>query len=105
MLVVSLIGEINSHVLPALEACRQEILSKEDVRCVVLYFQDVDSLSPDAISLLAQMQREIRSKPADLRLCSLKQSLREKLVRMGVIRGLEISEDLKAALTSFGKVA
>lgn len=105
MLVVTMQGELNSFVLPALEACRQEILSKKEVRCVVLYFQEVDAIASDAIPLLAQMQREIRAKPADLRLASLSETLRERLVRMGVIRGLEVAEDLKTALLSFGRAA
>ncbi|WP_415062137.1 STAS domain-containing protein [Bdellovibrio sp.] len=105
MLVVSLVGQITAQVLPALEACRQELLSKREVRCVVLYFQDVESISMDAIPLIAQMQREIRLKPADLRLCALPLGLREKLVRMGVVRGLEVAEDLKSALLSFNRAA
>lgn len=105
MLVVSLAGQITAQVLPALEACRQELLSKQEVSCVVLYFQDVDSISMDAIPLIAQMQREIRLKPASLRLCALPVGLREKLVRMGVVRGLEVAEDLKSALLSFSRDA
>ncbi|WII71510.1 STAS domain-containing protein [Bdellovibrio sp. 22V] len=105
MLVISLIGEITPQVIPSLEACRQELLAKSEVSRVVLYFQDVETISMDAIPILAQIQREIRSKPADLRLCSLKESLREKLVRMGVVRGLEVADDLKTALLSFGRAA
>ncbi|WP_413944398.1 STAS domain-containing protein [Bdellovibrio sp. HCB-162] len=104
MLVVSLTGEITSQVLPSLEACRQELLGKHEVSRVVLYFQDIEAISMDAIPLIAQIQREIRSKPADLRLC-LKENLREKLVRMGVVRGLEVADDLKTALLSFSRAA
>ncbi|GEM_PF-1554509 len=105
MLVVSLCGEITSHVLPALEACRQELSSKQEVSHVVIHFQDVASISLDAIPLLAQIQREIRAKPANLRLCSLPENLRQKLVRMGVVRGLEVADDLKTALLSFTRAA
>ncbi len=106
MLVVSLQGDMTSYILPALEALRQEILSKKEVQCVVLYFEQVDAISSDAVPLLAQMQREIRIKPAELRLCALKVPLRERLIRMGVVRGLEVTEDLRSALNSFyGKVA
>lgn len=100
MLVVSLTGELSNNALSTLESCRKEILSKEDATFVVLYFQEVENISSDVISLLAQMQRDIRQKPAELRLC-LKESLREKLVRMGVVRGLEVAEDLRSALLSF----
>lgn len=105
MLVVSFSGEISTPVLAALEACRQELLSKSEVRCVVLYFQDVGSISTDAIPWLAQVQRDIRLKPAEVRLCALPGALRERLVRMGVVRGLEVADDLKSALLSFSRAA
>ncbi|WP_413560909.1 STAS domain-containing protein [Bdellovibrio sp. HCB209] len=106
MLVVSFTGEeMGSVVVPALEACRQEILSKEEVRQVVFYFQNIDRISSEALASFAQLQRDIRAKPADLRLCSLKGALREKLVRMGMVRSLEVTEDLKSALLSFPRAA
>ncbi len=105
MLVITLSGEMNTSVLPALEACRQELLANREVNCVVLYFQDVRSIGVDAISWLAQVQRDIRLKPAEIRLCALEDGLRERLIRMGVIRGLEVSEDLKSALLSFSRAA
>lgn len=92
-------------VVPALEACRQEILSKEEVRQVVFYFQNIDRISTEALASFAQLQRDIRAKPADLRLCSMKSPLREKLLRMGIVRGLEVADDLKAALLSFPRAA
>lgn len=105
MLVVSFSGEINTPVLSALEACRQELLAKSEVRCVVLYFQDVRSISTDAIPWLAQVQRDIRLKQAEVRLCALPGTLRERLVRMGVVRGVEVADDLKSALLSFSRAA
>ena len=105
MLVVSLNGEITNEVLPALEACRSEIQALEEVEGVVLYFCDVPAISDGGVQLLAQIQREIRARPADLRLVSLRESLRTKFERMGLIRALELVEDLKTALLSFRKVA
>ncbi|MEK2690779.1 STAS domain-containing protein [Bdellovibrio sp. GT3] len=106
MLVVSFTGEeMTPGVVPALEACRQEILSKEEVRQVVFYFQNIDRISTEALASFAQLQRDIRAKPADLRLCSMKSPLREKLLRMGIVRGLEVADDLKAALLSFPRAA
>ena len=105
MLVVNFQGDMTSVVLPGLEACRSEILSKKEIRCVVLYFGEVGQISSDAIPLVAQIQREIRAKPADLRLVGLKENIRDRLVKMGVIRGMEISEDLRTALMSFARAA
>ena len=105
MLVVSFTGELTPAVAPGLEACRQEILAKPEVKCVVFYCEEVGAVHPEAIPALAQMQREIRSRGIELRVCSLKQALREKLVRMGVVRGMEVAEDLRSALISFGKIA
>ena len=106
MLVVSFTGELSPGVVPGLEACRLEVLAKkDDVKCIVLYFQGVSSVSPDAITVLAQMQREFRSSGMDLRLCALKEALRDKLIRMGIVRGMECTEDLKTALLSVGRQA
>ncbi|WP_246845889.1 STAS domain-containing protein [Bdellovibrio sp. ZAP7] len=106
MLVVSFSGEeMSPVVVPALEAVRAEILAKEEVVQVVFYFQNIDRISNEALASFAQLQRDVRAKPADLRLCSLKESLREKLLRMGVVRGLEVAEDLKSALLSFPRAA
>jgi anti-anti-sigma factor len=105
MLVVSFQGDMTSAILPGLEACRSEILSKKEIRCVVLYFGDVPLISSDAIPLISQIQREVRAKPADLRLVGLKENIREKLVKMGVVRGMEIADDLRTALMSFARAA
>ena len=105
MLVVTFQGDMTSSILPGLEACRSEILSKKEIRCVVLYFGDVGLISSDAIPLVAQIQREVRAKPAELRLVGLKENIRERLVKMGVVRGMEIADDLRAALTSFPRAA
>jgi anti-anti-sigma factor len=105
MLVVSFQGDMTTVVLPGLEACRTEILSKKEIRCVVLYFGEVGLISSDAIPVLAQIQRDVRARPADLRLVGLKESIRERLVKMGVVRGMEISEDLRSALMSFARTA
>lgn len=105
MLVVRFQGDMTAVVLPGLEACRSEILSKKEIRCVVLYFGEVQQISSDAIPLIAQIQREVRAKPADLRLVGLRESIRDRLVKMGVVRGMEVAEDLKAALLSFPRAA
>ncbi len=99
-LVVTLDGDLHSDVMPALEALKVEILGKKEIRQVVLYFKEVTIISTDAISILALMQREIRAMPAELRLCSLEDKIKERLVRMGVVRGLELTDDLRSALLS-----
>lgn len=105
LLVVSFAGDLTGLVLPSLEVCRQEITAKRHITCVVLYFQQVTVISTEVVSYLAQLQREIRLKKKDLRLCGLKTNLRERLIKMGVVRGLEVVEDLKSALLSFDRAA
>ncbi|UOF02499.1 STAS domain-containing protein [Bdellovibrio reynosensis] len=105
MIVVSLSGEMNGFVLPALEACRHELFSKEDVRQVILFFQGVPEISSDAVPWIAQIQRDIRLRKAEVRLVALNSSCKERFIKMGVVRGTEVTEDLKSALMSFVKVA
>jgi len=105
MLVVTFTGELSSSCLDQLESCRKEILSKKGIKNVVLYFQQVPTVSTDVIPFLTLLQRNIRAKPSEIRLCGLKPVIREKLLKTGVIRGLEIAEDLKSALMSFPKAA
>jgi anti-anti-sigma factor len=106
LLVVTLQGELSGRSAEILESCRKEILErKEAINRVVLSFQEVEHISLDVIPVFAQLQREIRSMPADLRLCALKSGVREKLIRMGVVRGREVADDLKAALLSLPKAA
>lgn len=103
MLVVSFTGDLTSQVLPSLEACRDDV-RKSKATQIVLFFQQVESLSSEAISFFTQLQRDIRMKPAELRVCGLRPNIRERLVKMGIIRGLELAEDLKSALLSFDRL-
>ncbi len=105
MLVVSLTGEITSEVMAAFETCRQQIQDQQDLRTLILYFQNVSTICPEGVQVLAQIQREARARPAEIRLVSLSENLRARLVKMGVVRSLELSEDLRAALMSFVRAA
>jgi len=105
MMVVTFSGDLTSASLDDLESCRKEILGKKEIKNVVLYFQDVAQLSTDVIPYLTLLQRNIRSMPSEIRLCGLKPGIREKLLKTGVIRGLEVSDDLRTALLSFPKAA
>ena len=104
MLVVSFTGDLNSQVLASLEVCREEVMRKSKATNVVLFFQQVESMSTEVVSWLAQMQREIRMKPAELRICGLRTNMKERLVKMGIIRGMELADDLKTALLSFERL-
>lgn len=104
-LVVSLSGEMSPFILPSLEACRQEMLLKDDFRQVVFLFQGVPEISSAAIPWIAQIQREVRLRKAELRLVNLQGGIRDRLIKMGVVRGMEVSEDLKSALLSFARAA
>lgn len=105
MLVVSLNGEITSQVMPAFETCRQQIQDVPELRTLIIFFQNVSAICPEGVQILAQIQREARARPAEIRLVSLSESLRGRLVKMGVVRSLELSEDLRSALMSFVRAA
>lgn len=103
MLVVIFTGNLGSDSMPSLDVLRAEILRKEQVTQVVLFFQRVEIMSADVISSLTQLQRDIRQKPSELRICALSPSLKERLLKMGIVRGLELQDDLRTALLSFAR--
>ena len=100
LLLLSLRGDLTPGILPGLEACRAEILSKTGFTRAVFYLADVTQIHSDAIPLITQIFRDVRTRAANLQLVGLKPNMRDRFVKMGVVRESEVSADLKAALTA-----
>lgn len=96
-LVVSFVGRIDKDSLEKLEKAEAEMNSQENLKYVILYFREVPNVSLEAISALTGIQRRIREK-YQLRVCSLKPDLKQRLIRMGVVRGLELTDNLQTTL-------
>ena len=97
VIIVTLVGELNGDCLAKLEACQSEVLSNEAAKFYILYLRDVPNIAGDAISFFTQFQKNIRSK-GQLRISSVAPVLREKLTKMGILRHLEIVDNLQLAL-------
>lgn len=90
--------ESESHAL--LQQCKIDIESKicKSVHAVVLNFSGVTGIANDLIPFWAQLQSMIRSNGVELRLCGIESSLKEKLIKMGILRSTETSNTLKDAV-------
>jgi len=107
-LVVTMVGRLNFLAVQTLLSCKAEInrLSQNEcIKFVVFYCRDVDVITGDAISVLTQMQVEIRARGCGLNICSLKPEVKEKLVNMGVVRRHELTDNMRDALLAFVPVA
>lgn len=108
ILVVTMVGRLNFLAVQALLSCKAEInkLSHhDDIKFVVFYCRDVEVITGDAISVLTQIQAEIRSRGCSLNICSLKPDVKEKLTNMGVVRRNELSDNMRDALMAFVPVS
>jgi anti-anti-sigma regulatory factor len=101
-LVVSFVGRIDKDCLDKLEKAEAEMNSQENLKYIILYFREVPNVSLEAISALTGMQRRIREK-YQLRICSLRPDLKQRLIRMGVVRGLELTDNLQSTLSDLKK--
>ena len=100
VLIVTFVGDIDHSTMEIMTKCRNEVKATQGLKFVVLNFRDVDNINGDVISVITQMQLDIRSKQCDLRISSLKPNIKEKLLKMGVIRATELSNNLREALLS-----
>lgn len=100
LLIVTFIGDMDRSAVESLLSCRRDIAAAEDIRFVIFNFRDVSSVSGEAITSFTQMQVEIRTRGCELRISSMSPALREQLLRMGVIRSSELSNNLREALLS-----
>ncbi len=97
VIVVTFVGELKSNCLGKLEACQSEVLGNESAKYFILYLRDVPNITADVNLFFTQFQKNIRSK-GSLRLCSVTPVLREKLTKLGIIRNLEVVNNLRLAL-------
>lgn len=97
-LVVSLSGDATPESQEVLKQCAEEIKRIRDVAFVVINMSGVSSMSREAVQFFAQIQKEARSKPAQLRICNLASEVKDRLIKLGVVRSLEIADSLDIAL-------
>jgi anti-anti-sigma regulatory factor len=101
ILIVTFVGPMEFSAVDTLTKCKAEIAKFQDIKFILLYFRDVETVSGDAVGVFAQMQAEIRGRYCELNICSLRPKIREKLLNMGVIRTGELSNNMREALLAF----
>src|SRR5262245_23814090 len=78
-LVLSLLGSITKSTLGVFERAQME-LKKSEAQNVVLNFHDISRLDISGIPALVRLQKSIRERPSDLRICFLKPDFKRLLV-------------------------
>ncbi|MGE0526955.1 MAG: STAS domain-containing protein [Bdellovibrionales bacterium] len=104
VVIANLTGELQARAAPAVETFKDEILGRDAARVVILNFSEVTAINGDVIPCVAQLLKSVRSKPAELRLCSLSPEVKDKLNRYGLLRSIEVAEDIKRAIHSIRPV-
>lgn len=103
-MVISFVGSWDKECLDKLETCATEVGSHQNIKFVILYFREVPNISLDTIAFLTSFQKRLREK-YHLRVCSLKPELKQKLIKMGVVRGLELTDNLQTTLLDLKKMS
>lgn len=97
-LVASLVGLLNDQHAELMQPLLTEVHDNTSALIFIFNFRDLGEIDGDAVSMLAQIQKDIRSKPAEVRLCGLRPELKAKLLNRGVIRTSEIYDNLQVAI-------
>jgi anti-anti-sigma regulatory factor len=98
LLLVSLSGPIQRTSLPHFERLIEEVGTRK-VDWVVLSFRDVPrQIERPMYASLAKMQKIVRDKPAELKVCDLHSEVRTALEHAGILRPQEIAGKLEHAL-------
>jgi anti-anti-sigma regulatory factor len=98
---VNLVGSMQQvSVAQSIDEIKQELLAKEKVKLVVLNFAQVTAITSELVPALTSLQKSVRSKPSELRMCGFQVSLKEKISKFGILRANEMAEDLKQAISS-----
>lgn len=105
LMVISLIGKMDHHSIEPLKELEREVLHCKKITVVIFNLRDIENISVDAIPFLAKFQRDIRNMPAEVRLCGIKPELKTKLLNQGVVRTVEIYDNLKTAILASVRIA
>lgn len=100
-MVVTLVGKMDSSAVDELLRCKAEIAKFHGSKFILFYCREVDTISGDAIGAFTQIQLEIRARHWEVNICSLRPTIKEKLLNMGVVRAKELSNNMREALLGF----
>jgi len=98
ILVVALRGFLSQSTLSEFEKCKQEIASDPSVKFIAIDVSQLENITVDAVPSFALFQKFMRDHKIEFRVSGLKEDLKDKLHKMGVIRHPELSKSLKDSL-------
>lgn len=98
--VVSFRGALSRSAVDTIEKCEGELLAMP-ARFVVFSFHEACALERPLIAPLTKLQKHLRDKGKELRVCNLELELLKQLVDAGAVRKSELHETLQQALVSF----
>ena len=102
-IVVSLAGRLDESVLPKLSALHQQLENNEVSKRLVLNMQELAEFSKDVVRAFALLQKSVRDKKIEMRVCSLQPSVKDVLEKAGVLREREVMDNLQTALLSLAQ--
>jgi anti-anti-sigma factor len=100
LVIVNLVGNIEFESIEKFRSIAKAVAEYKSAKFVILDMTKVDVVDSKMIFDFARMQKEIRDMKFQLRICSIKSALKKKLYDRGVIRDVEISENLTIAVRS-----
>jgi anti-anti-sigma regulatory factor len=103
-LVLSFLGAITKSTLVVFEKAQLDV-RKSEATNIVLNFHDITKLDVSGIPGLVKLQKMIRERPAELRICFLRPDFKKMLLEGGAVRPNELNNNLLDALKSFSPVA
>lgn len=105
ILLISLAGPINRSTASVLDQLIEDV-EKRSPGWVVLNMRDVGAtIERTQYPAFAKLQKTIRDKGAELKICSVHPDLKKTLVDAGLLRGNEIANNLPEALQSLSPKA
>lgn len=96
VVIVLLYGSIGSREVSQLEKLEDELKSKTPP-LVVFNFRDLSAFHPAGFSVFARIQKTIRDSKKTLGLCGLKPDVKRMLSSAGIIRELEVYNNVPEA--------
>ncbi len=103
-LVASLVGLLDQSSLPKFEELSTEI-SRADFKKFILNFRDVSGVTTESFQAIALLQKMVRARDADLRICGLRPDVKDRLHKAGILRPHELANNLQEALLSLMSAA
>jgi anti-anti-sigma regulatory factor len=104
VIVVTMAGYLTSKSIAGLNECWTGIEASQ-AKFVIIQLRDIaPEIDAPMIVAFARFQKQIRTKPAVLRICSIHPDLRRVLDAKGVLRNEEVAGNLVEALKSLTRI-